>query len=152
MEQIYRFIFILTILVVYTAAAKADDQGLKVFVEKRCYSCHSIDAESAKLEAEKAAFAKAKGVEVKDEDDEEDGDKKGGDLSGVGKERDSKWLTEFVQKPKDYFKDNSDCKKIAKKKYRKRFKGTDEELASLVTYLSSLKHEAKAKEDSCLTE
>ena len=154
MEQIYRFIFILTILVVYTAAVKADDQGLKIFVEKRCYSCHTINSEAKKLDAEKQAFAEAKGVELKDDDDDEDDDdKKGGDLSDTGKNRDSKWLADFVQNPKDYFKTGSKCKKIAKKKHRKRFKGTDEELTALVTYLTSLKYDSEDEvSETCLKE
>ena len=157
MGQIFRYIFILTFLVIYSGLSfaedtKINDQGRKTFIESRCYTCHTIKAEAAQIEKEKEAFAKAKGVELKDEDSKEgDDEKKGGDLSDVGKNRDSKWLTEFVQKPKDYFKDESDCRKIAKKKYRKRFKGSEEELYTLVTYLTSLKYEKQGEvSESCL--
>jgi len=157
MGQIFRYIFILTFLVIYSGLSfaedtKINDQGRKIFIESRCYTCHTIKAEAAQIEKEKEAFAKAKGVELKDKDDEEGNDeKKGGDLSDVGKNRDSEWLTEFVQKPKDYFKTEADCKKIAKKKYRKRFKGSEEELNALVTYLTSLKYEKQGEvSESCL--
>lgn len=157
MGQIFRYIFILTFLVIYSGLSSAEDtkindQGRKTFIESRCYTCHTIKAEAAQIEKEKEAFAKAKGVELKDEDSKEgDDEKKGGDLSDVGKNRDSKWLTEFVQKPKDYFKDESDCRKIAKKKYRKRFKGSEKELNALVTYLTSLKYEKQGEvSESCL--
>jgi cbb3-type cytochrome oxidase cytochrome c subunit len=137
--------------------AKLIDSGRKIFIEKRCYTCHTINAEAKLIEKEKEEFAKAKGVEVKpkEEGEEEEEDQKtGGDLSDVGKLRDTKWIQEFVQNPKDYFKDDPACAKKAKKKYRKRFKGTNEELSAVVAYLSSLKHEKKQEKDfkSCLKE
>lgn len=154
MGQIFKSVFILTFLVIYSGLSLANDQGRKIFVESRCYTCHTIKAEATQIEKEKEAFAKAKGVELKDEDNNEgDDEKKGGDLSDVGKNRDSEWLTEFVQKPKDYFKDDSRCKKIAKKKHRKRFKGAEEDLNTLVSYLSSLKYKKQGElPESCLKE
>lgn len=153
MAKIFKFILLLSFITLISQVSKAED-GRKIFVESRCYTCHSIKSESELIEKEKEAFAKAKGVELKDEDgDEGDDDKKGGDLSDVGNERDSKWLSEFVTNPKDYFKDEADCSKIAKKKQRKRFKGTEEELKTLVTYLSSLKYGKQSEEtQSCLKE
>ncbi len=157
MGQIFRYIFILTFLVIYSGLSFAEDtktneQGRKIFIESRCYTCHTIKAEAAQIEKEKEAFAKSRGVELKDEDSKEgDDEKKGGDLSNVGNERDSKWLTEFVTNPKKYFKDGADCKKIAKKKYRKRFKGSDEELRTLVNYIASLKYgKQRESSESCL--
>ena len=156
MGQIFKTFYILAFLILFAGSTYAQsdevkEQGRKTFIESRCYTCHTIKAEAAQIEKEKEAFAKAKGVELKDDDKEGDDEKKGGDLSDVGNERDSKWLTEFVQKPKDYFKDESDCRKIAKKKYRKRFKGSEEELNALVTYLASLKYEKQGKvSESCL--
>ncbi len=157
MGQIFRYIFILTFLVIYSGLSFAEDtkineQGRKIFIESRCYTCHTIKSEATQIEKEKEAFAKSKGVELKDEDSKEgDDEKKGGDLSDVGNERDSEWLTKFVTKPKEYFKDEADCKKIAKKKYRKRFKGSEEGLITLVTYLLSLKYEKQGEvSESCL--
>jgi cbb3-type cytochrome oxidase cytochrome c subunit len=135
-------------------------EARRLFVEKRCYTCHTIKAESDAIEKEKEAFAKSRGVEAKDEEEEgdeegEDTDdkKKGGDLSHVGREKDAKWIREFVQKPKDYFKDTPECQRLGKKKQRKRFKGTDKELEILAEYLSRLKYaEQGEKKQSCLKE
>ena len=37
------------------AASAADDAGIKVFVEKRCYTCHTVSARAADVEKEKTA-------------------------------------------------------------------------------------------------
>jgi len=156
MRQVCIYVLLLTIFFIYPTLLRSEsntvkETGRKIFVESRCYTCHTIKSEAAQIEKEKEAFAKAKGVELKDDDDDGDDEKKGGDLSNVGKNRDSEWLTEFVQKPKNYFKTEADCKKIAKKKYRKRFKGSEEELNTLVTYLTSLKYEKQGEvSESCL--
>ena len=152
MRQVCIYALLLTIFFMYpTLLHSEDNAGRKIFVESRCYSCHTIKSEAAKIEKEKEAFAKSKGVELKEDDDDGDDEKKGGDLSDVGNERDSEWLSKFVVKPKEYFKSETDCKKIAKKKYRKRFKGSEEELNILVTYLMSLKYKKQGEvSDSCL--
>lgn len=139
-------------IAVWGQDAGTAEKGREVFVEKRCYTCHTINAEAEAIEKEKMEFAKEKGVEVKEGDEEEE--KRGGDLSHVGKVRDVNWIKELVQDPKDQFKDTSECSREAKKKYRKRFKGTDEELETLVTYLSSLKYEEQQAKgfQSCLKE
>jgi len=69
---------------------------------------NTIKAQSAEIEAAKAALAGSKGFELK-EDEDEDGKKgaKGGDLSDVGNERDQKWLPDFVRNPKKYFNSES---------------------------------------------
>ncbi|HXG30840.1 MAG TPA: c-type cytochrome [Thermodesulfobacteriota bacterium] len=157
----YRSLFLLSVLVLSLGVAWGQgtnqvEVGRKVFIEKRCYTCHTVNAEAKVIEKEKEEFAKAKGVEVKpkEEEEEEEDQKVGGDLSNVGKVRESKWIQEFVQNPKDYFKEDPECAKKAKKKYRKRFKGTEEELSALVAYLSSLKYEKQQEKDfkSCLKE
>jgi cbb3-type cytochrome oxidase cytochrome c subunit len=134
--------------------ALAADAGLKVFVEKRCYSCHSIESQAKALEAEKAAFVKAQGVEEEDEGESDEKDKKGGDLSGAGKQRSADWLKKFLKDPKPEFKEGADCQKKAKNKERKKFKGTDAEYDTLITFLASLKGEAKQAPGftSCLKE
>jgi len=157
MRNVWIYVLLITVFFVYPMILHSEDSGVKesgrkIFVESRCYTCHTIKSESEQIEKEKEAFAKAKGVELKDEDDEEgDDEKKGGDLSDVGNERDIKWLTAFVPDPKDYFKDDANCKKTAKKKYRKRFKGSEEELQTLVSYLNSLKYGKQGEDsESCL--
>lgn len=161
MGQVCATIFILTALLISGRVASGQDakvveNGRKIFVEKRCYMCHTINGDAKALEKEKEEFAKAQGVEVKKEEGEEEEEKEkiGGDLSNVGKARDEKWLKEFLRDPRSYFKDTPECAKNAKKKYRKRFKGTDEDLTTLVTYLSSLKYEKQQEKgfESCLKE
>jgi len=155
MVQIYRYVYVLIFLAAFTAGAYAQDSsadGPTIFVESRCYTCHTIKAQEAEIEAAKEAFAKSKGVELKDKEEKEEA--KGGDLSDVGNLRTKEWLTKFLKDPRPYFKDAKDCQKEAKKKYRKRFKGSDEQFEVLVTYLSSLKYGdmQEAGFESCLIE
>ncbi len=158
MVQILKYVYILTFfLVVATVVSAQDTQvqvtGIEIFVEKRCYTCHTIKSESEKVEIAKQEFAKSKGVELKEDDDEKE-ESKGGDLSDVGNQRNKEWLTDFVKTPKNFFKGDSKCKRLAKKKYRKRFKGSDEEYEILITYLSTLKYgnQQDADFESCLKE
>lgn len=134
-------------------ARAADDAGVKVFIEKRCYTCHTVSARAAEVEKQKAAFIKQMGAEP-DEEGAGDKETRGGDLSDVGKKRDAAWLQEFLKNPKPRFKDDADCQKEAKKKDRKKFKGTPEEFSALTSFLGSLKAEAKqaAGFTSCLKE
>lgn len=157
MGQFTWFVFILTFLFISGFQASAQDseaaeKGRKIFIENRCYTCHTINAEADAIQKEKEAFAKEKGVETKSYEQKED--RIGVDLSDIGKKRDSESLTSFLKNPKTFFKVTPDCKKTAKKKYRKRFKGTDEELEILVTYLLSLKYDSYRETDfvSCLKE
>lgn len=143
MVQIHGYVYVLAFLLLLPAIGLAQDssveqKGIAVFVEKRCYTCHTVKAEAAQIEEAKAAFAKTKGVEVK-EDAEEKEESKGGDLSNIGADKDAKWLTDFLKNPKDYFKDTPECKKLAKKKERKKFKGTDAEFQDLLAWLETLK-------------
>jgi len=142
-------------MIVWSQEKKAEQTGRKIFVENRCYTCHTIIKESTEIETEKELFAKAKGVAIKEdeEEDEEEG-KKGGDLSNVGAQRNPKWIKDVSKDPKSYFKDDTECQRLAKKKYRKRFKGSEKELDILVLYLSSLKYEEQQEEGfkSCLKE
>ncbi|HVY55257.1 MAG TPA: c-type cytochrome [Thermodesulfobacteriota bacterium] len=143
MVQVHKYVYVLVFLLMLTAAGFAQDssveqKGIAVFVEKRCYTCHTVKAEAAKIDEAKAAFAKSKGVEVKESGEEKE-EAKGGDLSNIGADKDTKWLSEFLKNPKDYFKDTAECKKLAKKKERKKFKGTDAEFQDLIAWLGTLK-------------
>jgi len=154
MEQIYRYVYVLVLLVSSLTIANAQSSaadGPTIFVESRCYTCHTIKGQADEIEAAKIAFAESKGVEIKESDKE---DAKGGDLSNVGNLRDKQWITDFLKDPKPFFKDSASCKKQAKKKYRKRFKGSDADFEVLVTYMSSLKYGNMQEEgfESCLIE
>jgi|SRR3990167_1417152 len=158
MVQIHGYVYVLALFLMIPAAAYAQDgsvqeKGIAVFVEKRCYTCHTVKAESAQIEAAKEAFAKSKGVELKESAEDKD-ESKGGDLSNIGADRTQEWLTKFLKNPKDYFKDTPDCKKLAKKKERKKFKGTDAEFQDLVAWIETLKsgNKQEAGFESCLKE
>lgn len=120
--------------------AAAADAGLKVYIQKRCYTCHTVNARAAEVEKEKAAFIKEMDVEPEEEGDTES---RGGDLSDAGKKREAGWLREFLKSPKGHFKDDAACQRVAKKKDLKKFKGTPEELDALMAFLGSLKQDAK---------
>lgn len=157
MRQIYKPFFILAFLIIFAGSAdtRADEVkelGRKIFIEKRCYTCHTINAESKEIKKEKEEFAKEKGIETSSDDEKED--RIGVDLSDVGKRRDKDSFTKFLKDPKPFFKDSAPCKRNAKKKYRKRFKGTPEDFEALVAYLSTLKYDSQKEKDfvSCLKE
>lgn len=157
MGKIYKSIFILTLLLMIagstsTRADETQDKGRKIFIEKRCYTCHTINAEAKEIDQAKEAFAKEKGIEASSDDGEEEEDRIGGDLSDIGKSMDKDSLTEFLKDPKSFFKDSSLCQRNAKKKYRKRFKGSPEDFDALVAYLVTLKYDSQESADfvSCL--
>ncbi|MFA9407994.1 MAG: c-type cytochrome [Candidatus Dadabacteria bacterium] len=157
MRQNVGFLLLPVMMIILYSMAFAQDNevaenGRKMFIEKRCYTCHTIKAESDAIQKEKVAFAKSKGVELKSDDDDDEGIAP--DLSDIGTKRDAESITAFLKNPKKSFKDTPVCKSNAKKKYRKRFKGSPEELDVLVIYLSSLNYDSYTEEDfvSCLKE
>ncbi len=155
MLRIYGYVYVLVLIFAVSAWAHAQDgsvqqKGIEIFVEHRCYTCHTIKAEADAVQKAKEAFAKSKGVELKPEDEKEE---KGiaPDLSDVGKTRDAESLRAFLKDPKKYFKDTPECQSNAKKKYRKRFKGPEEEFEELIAFLTTLKYESYNKDFvSCL--
>jgi cytochrome c2 len=155
MVQTYRYVYALVFIFSLQAWAHAQDgsvqqKGVEIFVEHRCYTCHTIKAEADAVQKAKEAFAKSKGVELKPEDEKEE---KGiaPDLSDVGKRRDAESLRAFLKDPKTYFKDTPECQSNAKKKYRKRFKGSEQEFDDLIAFLTTLKYEDYNKDFvSCL--
>lgn len=157
MKQNVGFLLLPVVMIILYGMAFAQDNddagsGRKMFIEKRCYTCHTINADSDAIQKEKVAFAKSKGVELKS--DEEDDEGIAPDLSDIGTKRDAESITAFLKNPKKSFKDTPVCKSNAKKKYRKRFKGSPEELDILVIYLSNLNYDSYREEDfvSCLKE
>jgi len=155
MVRIYGCVYALVLIFAVSAWARAQDasvqqKGIEIFVEHRCYTCHTIKAEADAIQKAKEAFAKSKGVELKPEEEKEE---KGiaPDLSDVGKRRDVESFRAFLKDPKSYFKDTPECQSNAKKKYRKRFKGSPEDFEALIAFLSSLKYDSYNKDFvSCL--
>ena len=157
MRQNFTLLLILVVVIILYSTALAQNNeaaanGRKMFIEKRCYTCHTINAEADAIQKEKEAFAKSKGVELKSNEENDEGIAP--DLSNIGSKRDAESITAFLNNPKKYFKDTPVCKSNAKKKYRNRFKGSPEELEVLVIYLSSLNYDSYTQEDfvSCLKE
>lgn len=155
MSRTCKYIYALTLIFSMQVWAYAQDdsvqqKGIEIFVEHRCYTCHTIKSKSEEVQKAKEAFAKSKGVEVKPQDEKEE---KGiaPDLSDAGKRRDEESLRAFLKDPKPYFKDTPECQSNAKKKYRKRFKGPQEEFDELIAFLMTLKYEDYNKDFvSCL--
>lgn len=157
MVYIYRYIYALVLIFAVSALAHAQEssvqqKGIEIFVEHRCYTCHQIKADADAILKAKEALAKSKGVEFKPE--EEKGEKGiAPDLSDVGKRWDAKSLEPFLKDPRPYFKDTPECQSNAKKFYRKRFKGTQDDFNALIAYLTSLKYDSYNKDFvSCLKE
>jgi cbb3-type cytochrome oxidase cytochrome c subunit len=156
MVRIYGYVYVLVLIFAVSAWAHAQDgsvqqKGIEIFVEHRCYTCHTIKAEADAIQKEKEAFAKSKGVELKDSEEEKEDKGIAPDLSDIGKKRDAESLESFLKDPKKSFKDTPECQSNAKKKYRKRFKGTPDEFEALIAYLSSLKYDSYNKDFvSCL--
>jgi cbb3-type cytochrome oxidase cytochrome c subunit len=89
-------------------------------------------------------------VELKSEEEKED-EGIAPDLSDIGKKRNAESIESFLKDPKKSFKDTPECQSNAKKKYRKRFKGTPDDFEALIAYLSSLKYDSYNKDFvSCL--
>jgi len=114
----------LLVFVLWTGTARAEKSGKDLFVEKKCNKCHSIDAEKI-AKKEEPGEAEEEGEEAGGKEE-----KKPPDLSGVGKKHDADWITGWLQKK---------IKTDKGKKHKGKFKGTDEELKTLVTWLSGLK-------------
>lgn len=92
--------------------------GKTIFTDNKCQSCHTITA---------------LGVERKKSADDEKTEKDPPDLSGVGIERNSAWMTKYLLK-KESIKDE---------KHLKKFKGSEADLAVLTQWLETLKTKPK---------
>src|SRR5262249_53887447 len=100
------------------AAPKGAKDGKSIFLENRCNSCHTIQAQ---------AITRKK-VEGEDEDKEKD-KKKPPDLSSVGLERKAPWMQKFLMKQET----------IDGEHHRKKFKGSEQDLQTLTAWLETLK-------------
>ena len=127
MQKLVGFAIALLGLVLFWAGAQTADKektppGQEVFMQYKCNSCHSVDAQ-------KIAVKKS---DEEDEEAEED-EKQPPDLSGVGLEHDAKWMSDYLLKKE----------KIDGKTHRKKFRGKAPELKDLTAWLSTLKTEPK---------
>lgn len=135
------------------ASVRAADEnpGLTLFKKGGCNECHSISAlgvqKEAKKKAEPAAQASA---EAKKETTEPaagaatEGKKKkeAPDLSGVGLEKDAKWISAFINKEET----------LNGEKHEKRFKGTEPDRRTLAMFLAGLKTKTEKTEGAAPTE
>jgi mono/diheme cytochrome c family protein len=114
---------------ILVAAAAAQDKpaaaakdGKTLFLDNKCNTCHTIQAQS--IVKKKAEDAEAK---------EEKSDKKAPDLSGVGLERKAPWMSKYLMK----------TEAIKGEKHGRKFRGTEAELATLTTWLETQKTKKK---------
>jgi len=100
---------------------KAD--GKDLFLAAKCNTCHSITA--AGIDKKKPTEAEAaEAAKTADKDE-----KKPRDLSSVGLEKKADWIAKFITKKET----------LDGEKHKKLYKGTDEELNTLSTWLASQK-------------
>ncbi|MCH8010720.1 MAG: c-type cytochrome [Candidatus Marinimicrobia bacterium] len=102
---------------------KQESEGLKIFTEYKCGTCHSIASLGIVL------FAESTDEDEDDEDEDEEKEVETPDLSDVGMRHDAKWISSYLRK------------KISQngRKHKKRFQGTPEERRSLAFWLESMK-------------
>jgi cytochrome c1 len=100
---------------------KAAD-GKDLFLAAKCNTCHSVTA--AGIEKKKPTAEEAKTAEKEKPDPDE---KKPPDLSSVGLDHKADWIAKFITKKET----------LDGEKHKKLYKGTDEELKTLSTWLAS---------------
>ncbi len=107
------------------AAKTETPAGQQVFLKYKCNSCHTIEAAKiVKVEAEEEAASTTK--------------RKPPDLSGVGKKHTADWMQKYVTKKE----------MIDGERHSKKFRGTEEELKTVTTWLETFKVEAKKAKKS----
>lgn len=121
--------------------ARAED-GRRLFLEKECNECHSIETEGiVKLEPKEEPEEEEEddlGLDFGDDLEEDEDDTEPPDLSGVGKRHDADWMSRFVRKK---------VRTDEGKRHKKLFKGSDEELREIVAFLSALQKPAPSETD-----
>jgi len=118
---------VFAILAVGAGGALAQEQkkadGKDLFLAAKCNTCHSITAagidKKKPTEAEAAEAAKTADKDAK----------KPPDLSSVGLDKKADWIAKFITKKET----------LDGEKHKKLYKGTDEELNTLSTWLGSQK-------------
>lgn len=132
------------------ARAADENPGLTLFKKGGCNECHSISALGVQKEAKKKAEPASPSAEAKKETTEpaapastEAKKKKDPpDLSGVGLEKDAKWISAFLNKEET----------LNGEKHEKRFKGTEPERRTLAMFLAGLKTKPEKTEGAAPTE
>ena len=134
------------------AGVRAADEnpGLTLFKKGGCNECHSISALGVQKEAKKKAEPAAAASEPKKETTEpaapastEAKKKKDPpDLSGVGLEKDAKWISAFLNKEET----------LNGEKHEKRFKGTEPDRRTLAMFLAGLKTKPEKTEGAAPAE
>ena len=104
-----------------------DAPGLALFKKNGCNECHTITALSIEKDAKKSAEPAAADTDSKKKK------KDAPDLSGVGLEREAKWISAFLNKEET----------IDGEKHEKRFKGSEADRRTIAMWLGTLKTEPK---------
>ncbi|MDP4200173.1 MAG: OmpA family protein [Bacteroidota bacterium] len=99
-------------LLIGTTMLRASGSGKSIFLDNKCSSCHSIESQG---------IARTGSGPV--------GGKEPPDLSTVGLRHSASWMTQWLQKEVE----------MNGKKHLKKFAGSDDDLASLTSWLASLK-------------
>ena len=109
-----------SVLVMVMAAAAQDKPAAKdgktLFLDNKCNTCHTIQAQS--IVKKKAESTDAK---------EEKSDKKSPDLSSVGLERKAAWMSKYLMK----------TEAIKGEKHSRKFRGTAADLSTLTAWLET---------------
>jgi cytochrome c2 len=109
MSKVIAFVSLLALILMVPVSQAGAADGKEIFLAQKCNMCHSIDSQEIVKKSEKM---------------------KGAELSDVGSRvTDAAWLKGFLTQTE--MKDGE--------KHKKKFKGTDEELDTLVTWILSLK-------------
>lgn len=94
--------------------------GKELFTKLKCNGCHNVSVDKIEKTVSKKTGKP----------------KKGPDLSGVGLEHDAAWVVKWLKKEE---KKESLYKKGKEVKHKKKFKGTEDELKQIASYLESKK-------------
>jgi mono/diheme cytochrome c family protein len=105
------------IVVLAGATAGSSSDGKSIFSANKCNSCHTIQSQG---------IAKAGGETVQ-------GKVQPPDLSGVGLKHNAAWIAGYLQKRES----------LDGEKHLKKFKGSDEDLTTLATWLESQKKKSR---------
>jgi mono/diheme cytochrome c family protein len=100
-----------------SASNENTSDGKSIFVSNKCNGCHSIQAQGVSKVAGETVNASTQPP----------------DLSGVGLKHNAAWITKYLKKQET----------LDGEKHLKKFKGSDEDLATLTAWLESQKKKSK---------
>jgi len=103
----------LSAIVALGGAGTTDSTGKSIFLANKCNTCHSIQAQGIAKAGNESTNAKNPPP----------------DLSGVGLKHQAAWIAKYLQKKET----------LDDEKHLKKFKGPDEDLATLAAWLESQK-------------